>query len=109
MNSDESDRGEKLASGTKPDLKFVKDKNQFKPVSVVGASDTEHEALWTEGQTGDVSWVKAECQTGAPTDYSIGGVLGDFTVMKIQPKQVTLDHHGNPPVVLHLPEPVLLN
>ena len=47
--------------------------------------------------------------TGEHHVLGIGGVLGDFTVMKIQPKQVTLDHHGNPPVVLHLPEPVLLN
>ena len=40
---------------------------------------------------------------------SIGSVLGEFTVMKIQPKQVTLDHHGKRPVVLHLPETVFLN
>ena len=47
--------------------------------------------------------------TGMQQVLGIGDVLGDFTVMKIQPKQVTLDHHGNPPVVLHLPEPVFLN
>ena len=47
--------------------------------------------------------------TGEPHVLGIGNVLGDFTVMKIQPKQVTLDHYRNPPVVLHLPEPVLLN
>ena len=47
--------------------------------------------------------------TGEHHVLGIGGVLGDFTVMKIQPKQVTLDHHGKKPVVLHLPEPVFLN
>lgn len=40
---------------------------------------------------------------------SIGSVIGDFTMMKIQAKQVTLDHHGNKPVVLELSVPVLLN
>ena len=44
-----------------------------------------------------------------PSVVSIGSVLSDFTVMKIQPKQVTLDHPGKRPVVLYLPEPVFLN
>ena len=47
--------------------------------------------------------------TGRHQILGIGAVLGDFTVMKIQPKQIKLDHHGKPPVVLHLPEPVFLN
>lgn len=47
--------------------------------------------------------------TGHHYVLAIGGVIGDYTVMKIQPKQVELDHHGKRPVVLHLPEPVFLN
>ena len=39
----------------------------------------------------------------------IGDVIADFTVMKIEPKQVTLDHHGQAPVVLRLPHAVFLN
>ena len=78
MNSDIGDNDEELASGTKPDLKFLKARNQFKPVSVVGASDAKHEASWTEGKTGDVSWVKAECQTGAPTSYTLAIHVLDY-------------------------------
>ena len=47
--------------------------------------------------------------TGRHYRLAIGDVIEDFTVMKIQSKQVTLDHHGNPPVRLHLPENVFLN
>lgn len=47
--------------------------------------------------------------TGRHAVLSIGGVIGDFTLMKIQPKQVTLDHHGKKPVVLRLPNFVFLN
>ena len=51
--------------------------------------------------------IKEEHTRTSPLESDfIRRLLGDFTVMKIQPKQVTLDHHGNPPVVLHLPEPV---
>lgn len=47
--------------------------------------------------------------TGRHYMLSIGGVIGDFTLMRIQPKQVTLDHHGKKPVELHLPDPMFLN
>ena len=47
--------------------------------------------------------------TGKHHILGIGGVLGDFTLMKIESKQVTLDHHGKRPVILHLPETVFLN
>lgn len=47
--------------------------------------------------------------TGHHHVLGIGGVIGDFTVMKIQGKQVEPDHHGKRPVVLHLPENVFLN
>ena len=76
MNSDTGDNDEELASGTKLDLKFFKDKNQL--TTVFDASGTEHEASWTEGKTGDVSWVKAECQTGAPTSYTVAIHVLDY-------------------------------
>ena len=76
MNSDKGDNGDKLESGTKPDLKFVKAKGQS--TTVFDAQLTVHTAKWTEGKTGDVSWVKAECQTGAPNNYTVGINVLDY-------------------------------
>lgn len=76
MNSDKADNGKKLESGTKPDLKFYKASGQS--TTVFDAQLTEHTAKWTEGKTGDVPWVKAECQTGAPNTYTVSIHVNDY-------------------------------
>ena len=50
-----------------------------------------------------------QASTGRLLTVTVGDVLGDATVMKIESKQVTLDAHGKKPVVLRLPSNVLLN
>ena len=91
------------------------DNNLFAPLGTElnftpkpGAALTLEATFVSENLWRSTAVIKNEA-TGKHHILGIGGVLGDFTVMKIQPKQVTLDHHGNPPVVLHLPETVFLN
>ncbi|RKU22893.1 hypothetical protein C6503_03770 [Candidatus Poribacteria bacterium] len=42
--------------------------------------------------------------TGEQQTVVVGDVLGEFTIMKIEAKQITLDHHGKAPVRLRLRE-----
>ena len=50
-----------------------------------------------------------QASTGRLLTVTVGDVLGDATVLKIESKQVTLDPHGKKPVVLRLPGFVFLN
>lgn len=93
----------------------ILDNNLFAPLGTVlnakpkpGATLSLVATFCSQDDTHSMALIK-DSATDRHHVLAIGGGIGVFTVRTIEKKRVTLNHHGNAAVVLHLPESMFLN